>query len=104
MPAAGGWVVGGVAGDLAPSPHWPFCSPRGCCSHAPSPPIHVHSRELGAPGVWPWGQSWGVAVGEVGVEAGVPVEQKRLSLHCLWESSVDMGLMRGDGRPQLRPC
>lgn len=52
-------------------PHCPFCSPRGCCSHTPSPPVHVQPCKSVAP------QRWGLR-GGAGRWAMGPVPRARL--------------------------
>lgn len=83
------------------APHRPFCSLRGRCSHPPRPPIHALPcelagiSELGSLG-WSWYGGYGsCSQGEAGEWEEVPP-------YCPWESSEDMGLMRG-WCPQLGP-
>lgn len=79
------------------APHHPFCSLRGRCSHPPCPPIHVHPcesasiSELGTQG-WSW---YG------GYESCS--QKEKVPHYCPWESSEDMGLMRGAGALSLGP-
>lgn len=72
------------------APHHPFCSLRGRCSHPPCPPIHLHPcesasiAELGSQG-WSWYGGYGSC------------SQGKVPHYCPWDSSEDVGFMRGAG-------